>query len=69
MSELKTVEFMFRCPKGHGSTFTYYPAKLRVQLDDGTFEHYCPMCGESYAPTDEEKRNLWKLLDEAEGNN
>lgn len=64
MIDPKKVTFMYRCPKGHGPTFSFEPEQLISDLDNNTLEFFCGMCGESYLPKEEEKRNLRKRTQE-----
>ena len=65
MGEPEMVTFIWRCPKGHGPTFSYEPKELRGELDNGTLKYFCGMCGEFYMPNEEEKRNLRQRMEEA----
>ena len=64
MDEPEKVTFIWRCPKGHGSTFSYELSTLRRELDNGTLKYFCGMCGEFHIPNEEEKRNLRQRMEE-----
>jgi hypothetical protein len=64
MRESKKITFFWRCPKGHEPAFTYESEHLRSELDNGTLRYFCGMCGEFYWPSEEEKRNLKKRIED-----
>jgi hypothetical protein len=66
MLELSMVSFVFACPNGHRPTFIYDPGELRRDLDKTAFRLFCVGCAAYYSPTDGEKSEIRKRLEEFE---
>lgn len=53
-----SVSFVSQCPKGHAPTLGFNREDLLGSLENGSVRFWCNLCGDSWPPSDEEKRRL-----------
>jgi hypothetical protein len=63
----RRINFTVRCPKGHEKSLDYELENLRIWLKRTFFLVTCAVCGESWALSDEERRNLANYTQEPAG--
>jgi hypothetical protein len=58
MTTPDSISFECECPKGHSPTLVFSKDKLLSSLEDGSLRFWCNLCGDSWSPSEEEKRRI-----------
>ena len=60
-----TISLNEPCPKRHLVTTTFERAELLSQLDSGSLELFCSMCGEPFKPSVDRQLIIYRRIREA----